>query len=295
MTQEFQWSRSMMNVLLGISQGYWDRLSLRAKLRLGFCQVWYPLFGLLMLASLLLPLAAVVLRTPLMEVSLGDFYLHVAPPMVALVTTVIWLRGLDVLRPRTAQPVSWEMALFQLVRWPWALLGCVHAVVGRLVGREFAFKVTPKGRAGTLPLPGNVVTPYLVIALVSALPTILNLDAGPAAGYRTLALINAGLYLAAATAIVALHVREHPRTARRSVVSAIVPRIATTGAFSMVIGVGLAFPSVWVTETTGPALASIAPRANLAGGIELGVTAAALANNETTPWTPRDLDEVNRF
>ena len=55
MTQEFQWSRSMMNVLLGISRGYWDGLSLRAKLRLGFCQLWYPLFGILMLASVILP------------------------------------------------------------------------------------------------------------------------------------------------------------------------------------------------------------------------------------------------
>src|SRR3954449_4055990 len=189
-----------------------------------------------MLASVLSPLVAVALRTPLMEVGLGEFYLHVAPPMVALVTTVVWLRGLDCLRPRTARPVSWEMALFQLVRWPWALLGCVHAVVGHLAGREFAFKVTPKGRAGTLPLPGNVVTPYLVIALVSALPSILGVDAGPASGYRTLALINAGLYLTAAIAIVALHVREHPRQVRRSVVEAIAPRIATTGVFSAVIG-----------------------------------------------------------
>ena len=57
----------------------------RPKLRLGFCQAWYPLFGLLMLASVVLPVVAIVTRTPLMEVGLGEFYHHVAPPMAALV------------------------------------------------------------------------------------------------------------------------------------------------------------------------------------------------------------------
>ena len=92
LTQEFQWSRSMMNVLLGINGGYWAGLSVRAKLRLGFCQIWYPLFGVLMLLSVVLPLAAILTRTPLMQVRLGDFYCHAAPEMLALVATVLWLR-----------------------------------------------------------------------------------------------------------------------------------------------------------------------------------------------------------
>ena len=53
-----------------------DGLSLPAKIRLGFCQIWYPLFGLLMLASVVMPIMAIVTRTPLMRVSLGGFYLH---------------------------------------------------------------------------------------------------------------------------------------------------------------------------------------------------------------------------
>jgi cellulose synthase (UDP-forming) len=121
LTQEFQWSRSMMNVLLGVNAGYWAGLSVRAKLRLGFCQLWYPLFGVLMLLSVVMPLAVVLTRTPLVQVGLGDFYLHLVPGMAALVATVLWLRSLRWLRPRAAKAVSWEMMLYQLVRWPWVL------------------------------------------------------------------------------------------------------------------------------------------------------------------------------
>jgi cellulose synthase (UDP-forming) len=294
MTQEFQWSRSMMNVLLGVSRRYWDGLSLRAKLRLGFCELWYPLFGLLMLASVILPVAAIVTRTPLMEVGLGDFYRHVAPPMAALIATVLWLRTLDWLRPRTALAVSWEMALFQLVRWPWALLGCAHAVAGRVIGRDFAFKVTPKGEARMRPLPAKVVTPYLVLSLFSALPALLRLDAGPAGGYVTLSLINAGLYLAAAVAIVVLHVREHPRSLRRSALAAVTPRIATTALFAAVIVGGIAFPGGW-NEPSGAKAAAPAPWPVRSNDTRIGVTSAALAKNATTRWKQRDLRQVNSF
>jgi cellulose synthase/poly-beta-1,6-N-acetylglucosamine synthase-like glycosyltransferase len=298
LTQEFQWSRSMMNVLLGINGGYWAGLSLRAKLRLGFCQVWYPLFGVLMLLSVVLPLGAVMTQTPLMKVHLGVFYRHVGPEMVALVATVLWLRSLEVLRPRTAKAVSWEIVLFQLIRWPWALLGCAHAVGGRIIRREFGFKVTPKGRSGVLPLPTKVVAPYLFLAVISAAPTLLNVDPGAARGYQTLALINAGLYLAASIAIVALHVREHASGARRAALRSIAPKVLATAACAMFLLAGLGLQGLG-GQGAQPAIArsstpwrqiQVDPRAP-----QLGVTTRSLAENPTSAWQPSDLAEVNAF
>src|SRR5947199_8439747 len=109
--------------------------------------------------------------------------------MLVLGATVVWLRRTSWLRPTNARAISWEIVLFQLVRWPWVMLGCVQALVGALARREFDFKVTPKGLEGPRPLPMRVVTPYLLIAVVSALPSILRLNAGRAHGYYTLALI----------------------------------------------------------------------------------------------------------
>lgn len=296
LTQEFQWSRSMMNVMLGVNGAYWAGLSVRAKLRLGFCQLWYPLFGLLMLLSIVLPLAAVVTRTPLMHVGLGDFYRHIAPGLALLIATVFWLRSLAWLRPRTARAVSWEAVLFQLIRWPWVLLGCLHAILGRIARREFAFKVTPKGRSGVLPLPTRVVAPYLVIAVVSAIPTLVDFDAGQASGYRLLALLNAGIYLSAAVAIVALHVREHPAGTRRVVLRSIAPKAVATAACASFLLVGLGLQGVG-GHGTQPALAS-SPYVSVParpGVPQLGVSTLSLAKNPTVPWQQRDLGEVDAF
>lgn len=294
LTQEFQWSRSMMNVLLGINGRYWEGLTWRAKTRLGFCQLWYPLFGLLMVAPVVLPLVAVFTRTPLMTVSFGDFYLHVVPPMLVLLLTVMWLRRLDWLRPRTAKAFSWEGVLFQLVRWPWALLGCLHAVAGRVAGREFAFKVTPKGRDGAAPLPLRVVAPYLLVACVSAFPVLAGLDAGAADGYLTLTLINAVLYGTCSVVVVAVHVAEQRPGLRRQAVAMV--RLPALGALVVagVVAGSIALHAGWAA-TGSESVAVAAERLPSSDRPTIGVTTDALARNSTQPWDAGDLAEVNGF
>jgi cellulose synthase (UDP-forming) len=297
MTQEFQWSRSMMNVLLGVNGRYWRALSRAAKLRLGFCQIWYPLFAVLMLASIVTPLAAIFSRTPAMQVSLGSFYLYFGRSTAVLLAVVLWLRTLEWLRPSNAKAISWEIVLFQLVRWPWVLLGCAQAVAGRIAGREFEFKVTPKGGTGAKPLPLRVVLPYLLIAAVSASPAILGLDAGRAQGYYTLALINVALYLSASIAIVVLHVRDHPPATRREVLGRSAAKLAIVlGATAVtVFGILVPISQLWAPagRRTEPAPAPVTRYVN--PWLAIGATTAALAENSTTPWRPADLAQVNTF
>jgi cellulose synthase (UDP-forming) len=296
MTQEFQWSRSMMNVLLGVSRRYRHGLSRAAKIRLGFCQWWYPLFGFLMLASVLVPIVAIVTRTPFMLISLGSFYVHFGPPTLVLLATVFWLRRLQWLRPRSARAISWEIALFQLVRWPWALFGCFQAIAGRVAGREFSFKVTPKGRAGVAPLPMRVVIPYLLLALVSATPALLGLNAGRAQGYYTLALVNVGLYMIAAVAILGLHVYEHPRALRVEVLRGSLGKIVAIAASGMIVLSAVVAPGFLVVpDVVSAHQPEPFPAAADPPRLVLGVTTAALAENSTTPWTTADLGAVNSF
>ncbi|WP_354700849.1 hypothetical protein DSM112329_01141 [Paraconexibacter sp. AEG42_29] len=298
LTQEFQWSRSMMNVALGVGGAYWAGLRRTAKARLGFCLLWYPLFGLLMLASVLVPVVALVTQTPFVRVSLGDFYTHFAPSVLTLLCVVLWLRRLAFLRPRTARAVSWEMALFQLVRWPWALIGCAHAVAGRILGREFAFKVTPKGRTGAAQMPFRVIAPYLALSLISSAPFVLGVPTGAAHGYRTLALVNVALYLLAAIAVLVLHVAEHPPRHRRAVVRGSVGKAVLIGLVAVTAGVAVLQPAPFagfapVQDAEGAVAWPL--REPVAGQVVIGVTTDALAKNSTRPWDAGDLVQVNAF
>jgi len=183
------------------------------------------------------------------------------------------------------------------LRWPWALLGCLHAIAGRVAGRESSFKVTPKGRSGAAPLPTRVVCPYLLLALASATPALLGLNAGQAHGYYTLALINVGLYMTAAVAILALHIFEHPRQLRAGVIRRSVGKIAATAVSASIALSAVVAPGVLVAPET---VSALQPKpfplaASFTSSLVLGVTTDALAKNSTVPWGAGDLTAVNAF
>ena len=199
----------MMRVLLTVSPKYWSGLSLRTKVRLAGCQLWYPLHMLVMLVMVLLPAWALFSHAPLVGVNVGAFYLHFAPVGLVLLTAVLLLRRRGLLRPATAPVISWESLLFRLVRWPWALIGCGSGLLGSLTGRENGFKVTPKRADDERPLPIRVLVPYLVLSAISILPVLLVGDPRAARGYYFWALLNGITYLLVSIAVVALHIAEN--------------------------------------------------------------------------------------
>ena len=314
MTQEFQWSRSMVRVLLGISKHYKRGLRGVTRVRLGFSLWWYPLFGTMMLGSVLVPIIAIVTRSPFMIMPLGSFWAHFGPVTLTLLAAVLWLRVVKRLRPYTARAVSWEMFLFQVVRWPWALIGCIQALAGHVARREFAFKVTPKGREGAAPLPMRFVAPYMLLAILSGAPALLGIDAGRAHGYYALAMLNVIIYMGATMAILGLHVYEHPRSLRREVVRRSVGKLSAALASGMLSVAALGTPGVIISSADSraavaapfpivssadspAAVAAPFPIVSSAGAraLTLGVTTYGLASNSYRAWVPVDLGEVNAF
>ncbi len=305
-TQDFQWARSMMRVLLTVSPRCWKGLGLRRKFKLGGCQLWYPLHTLMMLVMLALPVWAVLGHAPLARVDVGDFYLHFAPVAVVMLAAALWLRRCGLLRPADAPVISWEGILFQFVRWPWALLGCAHAVWGCVTGREDGFKVTPKGKGGERPLPLRVLVPYLLLSAGSLLPALLVNDAGAACGYYFWALINGAVYLLVTIAVVALHIAENraftPRRSRLRFAGRTLPAIAVLAAalgLAVVLhgrqafdGVTASVPARPVAETNVPAWPAASSRS---ATVDVGVTTLPLATQAVRPWTARDLQTVNAF
>ncbi|MBO0767243.1 MAG: glycosyltransferase [Solirubrobacterales bacterium] len=212
--QEFQWARSLMVIMLRHT-GAWRDLRLGAKLRLGWSQLWYPLLALVQLTWVAIPVISVLSHRPLMNTTIPGFYLHVFAPLAGVYVLVTWCRRRDLLRPLDGSPFQWEAMLFQFIRWPWAALGCAAAIVDCVTGREFNFKVTPKGADAPRTLHAVTLVPYLVLAAVSLAPALLVVDAGPASGYYVWCVINGAVYALVALAAIALHVRENASTPPR--------------------------------------------------------------------------------
>ncbi len=220
-TQEFQWSRSLVKILLTLTPRYWAKLPVVLKFQFLFSQLWYPLFAGYMLLAYTLPLIALITKTPWVDVNYVQFLEHSITVTVSCLLIVVWIQRQGWFRPADAKVVSWETILFQFIRWPWVLWGVVNACISVLlnvvprfiVGNSF--KVTPKGAVRIKPLPNKVVLPYTLIVLVTSAIAVVprfivgNSLAGEANGYYYFALVNSISYVLVLGAIILLHYWEN--------------------------------------------------------------------------------------
>jgi len=209
LVQEFQWSRSLTNLGLLVARPWWRGMRRRERFILGFCTTWYGLYTLQMTLAFLLPVVAILVGQPWVEVSLPAFLAHLVPLGLASTAIVVWLARQGWLRPADSKVLSWEIFLFVFTRWPWVLLGVFASVVDTVRGKGFLEKVTPKGVTAAKPLPVRMILPFLVLTAISAGVALLPLDAGAARGYYAFLLVNAMVYLLVVAAVVALHWREN--------------------------------------------------------------------------------------
>ena len=208
-TQEFQWSRSLVMVLLQYSPIYIPRLPLKLKFQFLFSQLWYPLFAVFMALMFFMPILALVRHQNFVAVTYPDFLAHFLPLSVALMVLAYRWRSSGSFRPIDAKILSWETMFFLFARWPWALAGTIAAVRDRITGSHVDFRITPKGASEVDPLPSRVLMPYGVLSIVSVLPVLLVQDAGETRGFYIFAIINAVLYTLLFLTIVVQHAREN--------------------------------------------------------------------------------------
>lgn len=193
-TQEFQWSRSVVMILLKYTPKYAVGLPWRLRFQFVFLELWYPLVGLFMASSLTLPIIAVLTKVTFVNVTFPDFLFHALPMLVTLTALAMYIRNADLMRPVNAKVFSWELPVYFFVRWPWALLGTVAAARDYFTGTFVDFKVTPKGTTDAYPLPFRVLAPYALISLFSAFPVVMIKSAQLASGFYIFALMNALIY-----------------------------------------------------------------------------------------------------
>jgi cellulose synthase (UDP-forming) len=209
-TQEFQWSRSLVTILLKHTPLYFGSLPFRLKLQFAFCQLWYPLFSVLMMIMYLIPLVALFLDSNMVGVTYPDFFAHITLLWIILSTMAFWWKKRQWLRPTDVKMPNWEGMLFLYARWPWSLIGTIAAVRDWIRGSVLDFRVTPKGRIAAEPLPLRVLAPYAFLSLLSGLPILLLSNVKVAVGFYFFASTNSALYAFLLLVIIVMHRRENP-------------------------------------------------------------------------------------
>ena len=209
LVQEFQWSRSLVVVLLSITPRYIGRLPPHLKFQFLFSQFWYPIFALTMLIGALMPTIALVFDRPWMNVDYLEFLGRSFILTMTCIFPVMLVKRAKALRPHNAKILSWEMVLFQFARWPWILMAVWNATVSCIQGKELPFKVTPKGESNAKPLPFPLIVPYLILALISGASVLLCRDVERTQGYYFLACLNMLIYSGLCLFVLQLHFREN--------------------------------------------------------------------------------------
>jgi cellulose synthase (UDP-forming) len=297
LTQELQWSRSMMTLLLTLAPEAWPRLTWRRKARLGFCLLWYPLVSTVFVVAHLLPLWALLSGGPLVEVGLVDYLVHVGLVEATVLGVVLVVRRSGALRPVDAPVISWEAILYRIVRWPWNALGVVTALYVVLTRRTVEWKVTPKGaEAQGRPLDLRVLLFPLATVALFTIPVMLVPDATRAGGYVLISIVGACTYAAATAALVVLHRRENPRAAGvvvgdRAILTS--GRVATATVASVAVVVALQGPtSVRSAMTTAVRVVVPGEAPTLR---RLGVSVGGLSQAEARPFRAEQLGDADAF
>ncbi|MDB5259096.1 MAG: glycosyl transferase [Candidatus Taylorbacteria bacterium] len=209
MTQEFQWARSLVMLLLTVTPGCWKRLTPKFRFQFIFSQLWYPIFGVLMLAAYMSPLVAVMTGVPWVHISYIQFLAYSFFPFTTALLVVAWVRRQHLMRPADVKILSWEGAIFQLVRWPWVLWATCDAIRTAVFKKKCVWRITPKGRVEEVAISLKAIWPYASIVCLSGLSVLLAVRNPEIKGYYWFAFINCFAYLACIGIIIVRHVFEN--------------------------------------------------------------------------------------
>jgi cellulose synthase (UDP-forming) len=217
-TQEFQWSRSLMTIMLEYSPIYLSKLSPRLKFQFLFRQLWYPLFAVFSLFMYVMPMYALLMGQSFANVTYVEFLLYYAPNSISLIVLVMLLKAFGLSRPLTAKTISWEGMLFSFfARWPWVLAGTLSSIRDFVTKSFVDFRVTPKGSGPKNLLPARVIVPYVALAIGASLPVLLVDRASDATGFYWFAAFNAFVYGLLVIVIITRHLVENRISLRRNV------------------------------------------------------------------------------
>ena len=216
LVQELQWSRSLGTIFVKWAPPRLRTVPWRARIRLGFALLFYPVQGMALTAAALLPVVGLLLGVTWGHTSLLGFYVHLWPTSIVGLAVAVLLRRRRLLRPPDARLWSWELALFQMLRWPWALIGFFQGMYAGARSKVTSFKVTPKSETGSKPLQPRFLAPALVLGAIPGWAVAVAGRPGRTTGLMVLCSVEAVSYLLCASLAVGLHLAANRRRLTRA-------------------------------------------------------------------------------
>lgn len=206
--QEYQWARSLIHIFYEWTPKYLNDLSPKLQFQFLFSQLWYPIWSIAMFFSYLLPIFVIINNEPLVKVDYLDFLIYFSPTVIFCFLIIWWVQKRGWTRPANSQVINWQVILFQLVRWPWIMAGCVDATFAVLRGKRFTFKVTQKEGKEKRPLPLKILFPYFLIIFISIIASAFGYQEKNIIGYYYLLFVNCLIYFGVIISVIILHIKE---------------------------------------------------------------------------------------
>jgi cellulose synthase (UDP-forming) len=244
-TQEFQWSRSLVMLSMDMLPHHLGRLSWPLRIRFLFALSYYPLLFITTVAGLALPVIAAVSGTAWVNVNYFEFIARWMAMNVCMLAITLFIRRRGLLRPPEAPIISWENWLYAFARWPFIAWGVIAAILQKIRPRPLSFRVTPKTTGGLEPLPARLVLPYGIISAVLSSAALVGEATTAAYGYVFLCVLGATCYGTVTVAVPLLHAREAARNASVAFAAA----VRTTVGTPLVIAAAVVAPVLLAAAT----------------------------------------------
>jgi cellulose synthase/poly-beta-1,6-N-acetylglucosamine synthase-like glycosyltransferase len=212
LTQEFQWSRSIMVVFMDTFPRHVRNLPWLLRARFLFQLCYYPLMAVATAVGVLLAPAASIFGIQWVKVNYIEFLALWSVPSAIMMIMNAHLRGKGLFRPQRAKLGGWESWLFTMARWPYVCWGCFSAVLQQIRPKPVTFKVTPKGDRGVEKLPTGLLWPYIGVSLVAFYAALYGSRVHNPPGYLLLCLGCGFTYLMVIVGVSLMHVIETGRS-----------------------------------------------------------------------------------
>lgn len=182
MVQEYQWALVGIRAMFYVLPKHFWSLPRKLKFQFAIWESWYPLLILVTLISYFLPVFALKSTNAIVNVEGWGFLWHFLPLNVIFVFYVFWLRASSHLRPVWSWQVSWETMVFQVLQFPWILIGILTGLYQVLTGSQTKIKITDKAEK-IKDIDFKFFAPHFLIIAINCWGILTTANAGDAYGY----------------------------------------------------------------------------------------------------------------